>query len=94
MLDVNGVHNVRPPATVEPTSAARPAGEAARLVESADVVEISTAARLAAKIQEIPPVRTGLVQKVKAEIAAGVYETPERIEVAVERLMEDLLPGP
>jgi hypothetical protein len=29
---------------------------------------------------------------VKEEIEAGTYETPERIEIAVDRLLEDLFP--
>jgi negative regulator of flagellin synthesis FlgM len=55
-----------------------------------DVVEISTVARLAAQIQELPEVRTELVQRVKAEIAAATYETPERLDIAVNRLMDEL----
>ncbi|MGB2820563.1 MAG: flagellar biosynthesis anti-sigma factor FlgM [Phycisphaerae bacterium] len=57
-----------------------------------DVVEISAAAELAAKIQEIPDVRADLVARVKQEIEAGTYETPERIEAAVDKLLDDLLP--
>jgi len=56
-----------------------------------DAAEISTAARLARKIQDLPEIRADLVQRVKEEIAAGNYETPERVEVAVQRLMDELL---
>jgi len=56
------------------------------------VVEISSAAALAAKIQEIPDIRADLVAGVKHEIEAGTYETPDRIEAAVERLLNDLIP--
>ena len=35
-------------------------------------------------------VRAGLVARVRAEIAAGTYETPERWAVALERLSADL----
>lgn len=54
---------------------------------------ISTAAKLALKLREIPDVRTGLVAAVKAEIVAGTYETPERLEIAIDRLLEDLFPN-
>ena len=57
-----------------------------------DTVEISEVAKLAAKIQDIPDVRADLVATAKAEIAEGTYETTQRIEVAIERLMEDLFP--
>jgi anti-sigma28 factor (negative regulator of flagellin synthesis) len=37
-----------------------------------------------------PEIRWDLVQRVKAEIAAGTFETPERIERTLERLAEEL----
>jgi hypothetical protein len=37
-----------------------------------------------------PEVRTELVERVRREIAAGVYETPEKWAVALERLLERL----
>ena len=58
--------------------------------EICDVVEISTVARLASEIQDVPEIRADLVQRVKEEIAAGNYETSERVEIAVERLMDEL----
>ncbi len=45
----------------------------------------------AQKACQLPAVREDLVRRVKAEIAAGTYETPERLEMTVQRLMEDLL---
>jgi len=54
-----------------------------------DVVEISELAKLAARINEIPDVRTDLVQRVRQELAAGTYETREKIDIAVERLMDE-----
>ena len=47
---------------------------------------------LAAKIGELPDVRADLVARVKAEIENGTYETPERVEITVNRLMEELFP--
>jgi negative regulator of flagellin synthesis FlgM len=73
---------------VNPIAAeARPVETAA----TADVVEISNVARLTLKVNELPEIRADLVERVKAEIAAGTYETPERIDIAVNRLMEELL---
>lgn len=37
-----------------------------------------------------PCIRWELVQKVRREIAAGIYETPEKLEVALERLLDCL----
>ena len=39
-------------------------------------------------------IRDDLVRRVKAEIAAGEYETPQRLEITVNRLTEVLVPDP
>jgi len=42
------------------------------------------------RAKQLPEVRTDLIERIKAEIAAGTYETPEKIEAAIDRLLEDL----
>ena len=37
-----------------------------------------------------PPIRLELVERVRREIAAGTYETTEKLELALERLLERL----
>ncbi|HZT79478.1 MAG TPA: flagellar biosynthesis anti-sigma factor FlgM [Gemmataceae bacterium] len=37
-----------------------------------------------------PEVRTDLVERVRREIANGAYETPEKLEEALDRLIERL----
>ena len=37
--------------------------------------------------------RTELVERVRREIAAGTYDTPERWQAALDRLAERLLPS-
>jgi len=91
MTNVNGVHPSWAPQPAEPVNPAAPSAAPAPSSNVSDVVEISTAAALAAKIHEIPDVRADLVARVRQEIKAGTYETPEKIDVAVERLLDDLL---
>ena len=93
MSNVNGVQPPWAPKPVEPTSSTVPSVPAQAPGGVSDVVEISNAAALAAKVQEIPDVRADLVARVKGEIEAGTYETPERIDAAVEKLLDDLFPG-
>ena len=93
MTNINGVHNAAVPAvsqvnSVAPTAANTAPAQASQIT---DTVEISTVARLAAKIQELPDIRTELVQRVKAELASGTYETQDKLDVAIDRLMEDLM---
>ena len=91
MTNVNGVNPSWASQPVEPTSQVSHNAPPAQASGVSDVVEISTAAALAAKVHEIPDVRADLVARVKQEIKAGTYETPEKIDTAVERLLEDLL---
>lgn len=55
-----------------------------------DAVELSDRARYLARLKQLPDVRADLVERVRSEIAAGTYETPEKIEAALERLALDL----
>ena len=93
MINVNGVHPATPPKALGQVGPADSVAPNAETVRSADVVEISQIAKLAAQIHELPEVRTELVQQVKEEIASGKYETPERLDVAIDKLMDELFPG-
>ena len=42
------------------------------------------------KARNLPKVRKDLVERVRAEIAAGKYETPEKIQIAAERMLEEI----
>ena len=55
-----------------------------------DEVQISDAARLAEQAQQLPDVRWDRVNALRAEIASGAYETPERLDVAVSRLFDEI----
>jgi hypothetical protein len=38
-------------------------------------------------------IRHGLVARVRREIAAGMYDTPEKLEIALERMLDQILPA-
>jgi hypothetical protein len=42
----------------------------------------------AGSVEEADLVRWHLVERVRQEIAAGVYDTPEKLELALQRLLE------
>jgi len=90
--NVNGVQGPAAARPIEPACAVPPGAAPVQQPPGiSDVVEISQVARLAEMIQQIPDVRVDLVQRIKAEIAAGVYETSERLEIAINNLMDELL---
>ena len=90
-MDIHGITPSGAPRAVEPAAAVPATPVNAASPPAGDVIEISTVAALASKINELPDIRADLVQRVKQEIATGRYETPEKLEIAVNRLMDDLL---
>lgn len=55
-----------------------------------DAVELSATAREQLERDESAPIRTGLVERVRAEIAAGTYLTDARLDAAVNRMRAEM----
>jgi anti-sigma28 factor (negative regulator of flagellin synthesis) len=55
-----------------------------------DRVDISPAAEAAARAAETGEVRQALVNQIRAQIAAGSYETADKLDTAVERLLDEI----
>ena len=56
----------------------------------ADEVDISDAARLVEQVQQMPDIREDRVEAIRQQIAAGTYETNDKIDAAVERLLDEI----
>jgi negative regulator of flagellin synthesis FlgM len=55
-----------------------------------DELQISAAARAAESLQGVPDVRQARIAAIRAEIAAGTYETADKLDVAVSRLLDEI----
>jgi negative regulator of flagellin synthesis FlgM len=77
---INAPHGARP---AQPTT--RP--EAPQI---ADEVNISEAAQLVEQVQQLPDIRADRVAAVRQQIAAGTYETGDKLSAAVERLLDEI----
>jgi negative regulator of flagellin synthesis FlgM len=55
-----------------------------------DEVELSDAARMLDRIQSDPQVRAERLAEIRAAIVAGTYETPEKMALAIERLLSEI----
>ena len=89
------IESIEPSIRPRPAEPPGPTGAGDRPADvngTSDVDEVFAASILAGKVDEMPAVRADLVERVKAEIAAGEYETDERLEATVNKLLEDLLP--
>jgi anti-sigma28 factor (negative regulator of flagellin synthesis) len=56
----------------------------------ADEVNISEAAQLVEQVQQLPEMREDRVEAVRQQIAAGTYETGDKLNAAVERLLDEI----
>jgi negative regulator of flagellin synthesis FlgM len=55
-----------------------------------DRVEISAVGRMLDGVGSLPEIRHERVQEIRSQIAAGVYETPEKLDLALERMLDEL----
>jgi negative regulator of flagellin synthesis FlgM len=55
-----------------------------------DQVEISPLGSMLEGIDRLPEIRYERVAEIRSQIAAGVYETPEKMEIAMDRLLDEL----
>jgi len=93
VVPLNGTQSSLPvnrPGRTPAAGETRPAGRA----PVGDKVEVSVVARMLAKMAELPDVRHDLVDRVKHEIEAGTYETPDKLDAALDELAQDVAPLP
>jgi len=55
-----------------------------------DRLDISEAGQLAGRMAEIPDIRADRVQELRAAILNGSYETDDKLNVALERLLDEI----
>jgi negative regulator of flagellin synthesis FlgM len=75
---VNGLEKPAAAQTASPTRLRR-----------TDEAEISIVGQMLSRLSDLP-VRQEMIDRVRQEIAAGTYETPEKMQAAMEGLMEDV----
>ena len=56
-----------------------------------DHVEISPLGQMLNGISHLPEIRHEKVEEVRRQIAAGSYETPEKLELALDRLLDEMM---
>ncbi len=55
-----------------------------------DELQLSNAGQLIDKVHDLPEIRQDRVDQIKAQIADGTYETEEKMDVALGRLLDEL----
>ena len=85
---VHGPHGLRGPHT-PPASKPTP-GQPAQPHGAGDRLDISPAAEAAIRAEESGEVRHDLIARIRREIEQGTYETPDKLEQALDRLLDEL----
>ena len=85
---VNGVYQLLPLAVQRRPVAEAPCDKSHR--SSRDEVEISDFGALLSRVSELPDLRVDRVARLRTEIENGTFETPQRLEGTVDRLLEEL----
>ena len=78
-----------------PIQGARPADSAAEqrsldAVQDADQLDISPEADMISRLRDVPDIRADRVAEIRHQIEAGTYETSEKLDIAVGRLLDEL----
>ena len=55
-----------------------------------DRVELSQVARWLDRLRQLPDVRQDLIDNVRQELAAGTYETPQKLDAAIVALLDEI----
>ncbi len=55
-----------------------------------DELDISQEADLVGRVDDLPDIRADRVAEIRADIAEGVYETDEKLDIALGRLLDEM----
>ncbi|MBN2561699.1 MAG: flagellar biosynthesis anti-sigma factor FlgM [Phycisphaerae bacterium] len=92
MNDVNAVGALASAATLREFAnhSRSRTGATGNPVTPQDRVEISELADFLSRLAELPEARARKIVEVRGSIASGAYETSEKLDLAVERLLDGL----
>jgi negative regulator of flagellin synthesis FlgM len=92
-MQIYGPAHLHGPQAISAPHTARASQQVSRPESSApirDEVQISDAARLVEQAQQAPDIRQDRVDVIRAQIANGTYETPDKLDVALSRLLDEI----
>lgn len=90
-MEVRGLNSVGATAPISRTAPTTAAGPAAPVAAAPrDEVEISAVSRMLDDASRTSGVREQRLEQIKAAIEAGTYETPEKLEIALERMLQQI----
>ncbi len=90
-MEIHGAGGAQGPQPIYPRLAAFTveAGQTVQTQAPRDRVEISPIGRMLDGVARLPEIRHEKVEEIRSQIASGVYETPEKLELALDRMMDE-----
>ena len=89
-MRIGGTNGVNGPQRIYPKPAETQSAKPAEVAPQGDSVQISGAARLSEALARVPDVRADKVARAREMIADGTLDTPENMDVALNRMMQDM----
>lgn len=91
-MEIYGAGGAQGPQPVYPRLAefSVDAGQNVQAQAPRDHVEISPLGQMLDGISQLPDIRHEKVEEIRRQIASGTYETPEKLEMALDRLIDEL----
>ena len=91
-MEIYGAGGAQGPQPIYPRLAAFSvdAGATVHAQAPRDHVEISPLGRMLDGLTCLPEIRHEKVAEIRQQIAAGTYETPEKMDLALDRLLDEL----
>ena len=91
-MHINGSYHVHGPQPINTPhrAATAPAAGTASSTRGADQLDISPEAELLSRMRDIPDVRIDRVLQIRAAIESGQYETADKLDKALDRLLDEI----
>ena len=91
-MQINGPTHLHGPQAINSPHAAKasrptPRADAPREV---DQLDISHEADLVSRIRDLPDIRADRVAEIRAQIESGAYETNDKLDIALDRLLDEM----
>ncbi len=91
-MEVNGpgsIHRANPASTFRP-AVSKADSPSVKPIEISDKLDISSAAEMLDKLNQSGNLQSERLAQIKSAIEAGVYETPEKLEAALSKLLNEI----
>ncbi len=91
-MQINGLTQVHGPQPINAPHQAQGPPKAARSSQATgvDQLDISREADMVSRARDLPDIRADRVAEIRAEIASGTYETADKLDVALGRLLDEI----